>query len=758
MTLLVPWLAFPLTLGVLSWGCGQLAARTVARGLPDSLRLPLGFAAIVVVGGLTTLLAWTAPLTTPVVAALAAAGLALSGRPHLRRLPRWAGAACAAAFLAYGAPVLLSGSATFAGYVKLDDTATFLAITDRTLEHGRDLTGLAPSSYEATLAVNLANGYPTGAFVPLGIGSQLVRSDPAWTFQPYLAFLGALLALSLYSIASGLVRAGWLRAVIAVVASQPALLYGFSLWGGAKEMFAAALLALGAAGIRDGRSRGSMLVSVTAAAALLDGLSAGALTWLAPLAICACVLLGRRTPLRRLATEAGTLGVLALPALAAAPAFLRSANRSTFEDPNELGNLLHPLSALQVLGIWPAHDFRWDPPRLRATQVLLAVTAMAAAAGIVLAIRRRSWALVAYAATCLVGAAIVAARGSPWLDAKTYAVASPALVLAALAAASLAILARRRVEGMLLLAAVAGGVLWSNVLAYRGVSLAPRDELAELQAIGSRFAGDGPALMTEYEPYGVRHFLRRLDAEGASELRRREVPLRSRRLLAKAEYADLDDFALDGILVYRTLVLRQSPVESRPPFPYQRVWSGSFYDVWQQRPDAPTVVDDVPLGTATQPAGAAPCTSVSRLAQEAQAVHGELAAVAARAAIAPAANGSVRVPQTGRYSVWIGGSFARPLAVEVDRHRVATAQPRLLHAGSYVRVRVIRLSSGLHRIRLVPESLGLRPGGGMTLLPLYTFVLTAAGPPPRPFVVPPSRARELCGRRLDWVEALRTGI
>src|SRR5262249_60483438 len=121
-----------------------------------------------------------------------------------------------------------------------------------------------PASSEATPAVNLAPGYPSGAFVPLGVGSQLVRSDPAWTFQPYLAFLGALLALSLYALAGGFVRARWLRAVIAVIASQPALLYGFSLWGGAKEMFAAALVALAAAGLTSGDS----LASTVAASAL----------------------------------------------------------------------------------------------------------------------------------------------------------------------------------------------------------------------------------------------------------------------------------------------------------------------------------------------------------------------------------------------------------------------------------------------------------------------------------------------------------
>ena len=56
--------------------------------------------------------------------------------------------------------------------------------------------------------------------------------------------------------------------------------------------------------------------------------------------------------------------------------------------------------------------------------------------------------------------------------------------------------------------AIAGGVLWSNVLAYHDVWLAPRPALAELASIGDRFAGDGPTLMTEYQPYGVRHFLR----------------------------------------------------------------------------------------------------------------------------------------------------------------------------------------------------------------------------------------------------------
>ena len=142
-------------------------------------------------------------------------------RRYGRRLDGWAASCAVATLLAYGAPVLASGEATFAGYVTLDDTSTFLAIVDRTLEHGREVDGLAPSSYEATLAVNLAHGYPTGSLLPLGIGSRLVGSDPAWTFQPYLSALAALLALCLYELArlAGLTRP--LRALVATVAHRP---------------------------------------------------------------------------------------------------------------------------------------------------------------------------------------------------------------------------------------------------------------------------------------------------------------------------------------------------------------------------------------------------------------------------------------------------------------------------------------------------------------------------------------------------------
>jgi hypothetical protein len=553
--------------------------RAAGARIPGPLLLPVGLAAVTVVASFTTWSGRTAQLTVPVLVGIAALGFGV-GATRLPRLDPYAAACAFAAFLAVGAPVLASGEPTFAGYVKLDDTATFLALTDRVLEHGRELDGLAPSSYEATLAVNLAQGYPTGSLLPLGVGARLVHTDPAWVFHPYLAFLAALLALSLCQLTRRLLASRPWRALVASLASVSTLLYGFALWGGVKELYAAAVLALVAATVPLVRRRAaSGLACAVAAAASILALSPGALVWLLPVLV---LLLARARPKPGgVATACIGAAILALPALATASRFLREDNRSSFRDGDELGNLLGPLDPAQLLGIWPTTDFRVAPTDLAGTALVLAVALAAAAAGLRFALRRRALPFVAYVAACAGGAVAGSALGSPWLEAKAFAIASPGLLLLALVGSAL-LLEHRRVIGVVALTTIAGGVLASNALAYRDARLAPREQLAELERIGQLFAGAGPALMTEYQPYGVRHFLRELDPEGASELRRRPVPLRDGRVLGKAEVADIGEFAPDAVLVYRTLVLLQGADAGRPPAAFRLVWSGRFYDVWQR--------------------------------------------------------------------------------------------------------------------------------------------------------------------------------
>ena len=137
MTLLVCWVVFPLALGVLSLGCGLLLEAAAGVRLPGALLPSAGLAVIVVVVHFTTLADATAELSTPAVVALAAAGIALSVPWRRGPIDGWAVAAALGVYAVFAAPVVLSGQATFAGYIKLDDTATWLAITDHVMQHGR---------------------------------------------------------------------------------------------------------------------------------------------------------------------------------------------------------------------------------------------------------------------------------------------------------------------------------------------------------------------------------------------------------------------------------------------------------------------------------------------------------------------------------------------------------------------------------------------------------------------------------------------
>ena len=621
MTLLVPWVAFPLVLGALALGAGLGLERAGGRRLPTSLLLPAGIVSITVLASFTTQWPRTAPYTVPAVVALAVIGFGLTDRPPNTWLDPYAAAAAATAFLAAGAPVLASGKATFSGYVKLDDTATFLALTDRAFEHGRDLHGLAPSSYEATLGVNLAHGYPIGSLLPFGAASRIVQTDGAWVFQPYLACLAALVALGVYALVEDVIPSRAWRALAAVGASQSALLYGFGLWGGVKELYASAVLLFIAATVfRVREDLRSAVVPATGAAALLAAASVGAAVWLIP-AVLAVLLVPARG--RAVPTFALTL-LLAVPAMLQAGEFLRGDNRASFHDSSELGNLLHPLSPLQVLGVWPSADFRTTPHSHVLTAVLLGLVLALTAMGLVVGMLQRAWPLLLCAACVACGAGLISATGSPWLAAKALAIAAPTATALALVGA----VGGRIVRGIapLLGAMLLLGIGASDVLAARSASLAPRDQLAELETIGTRFDGQGPALMTEYQPYGVRHFLRRLDAEGAGELRRRPIPLLDGRLPGKAEEPDLDSIDPSALGVYRTIVLRREASLSRPSARHGLVWRGRFYEVWQRLTDAPAILEHLRLGDDGVAASPAPCARVLRLAARARRMGGLVAA------------------------------------------------------------------------------------------------------------------------------------
>ncbi len=793
MTAVLSWVAFPVVLGLIALGCGLLLQWAAGRPLPEGLLLPIGLALVVVVAEITTKSGSTAKLTTPLVLALAAIGLVLT-QPWRRglRLGGWSLGVAALVYLAYMAPVIATGEPTFTGFVKLDDTATWMAMTDRVLSFGHDLSGLAPSTYEATLRFYLTGGEPVGAMLPWGIGHQLVGEDLAWVFQPYLALGAAMLSLSIWALLGRVLRSLPLRAAVAFIAAQAALTYGYSLWGGIKEVSAAWVLACSAAcliPVLEAEARVRSFIPLAAATlAMLGVFGFGGAVWLAlTLVVVGAVAL--RIWLRRY----GRLRLVGLAALAAALAvgLIRGAqnfvNTQGALTSRELGNLVSPLRGVQLLGIWPAGDFRVNPPNSPTlTHFLIWVAIASACIGLVAAFRRRAWALLLYPATALVGVALTYAKGSPWVVGKSLATASPSLLLLGLVGMAALIDAprgsfswegghrgawvswSRTAVATLGAVAIAGGVLWSNALAYHHVTLAPYGQMSELAQIGQRFGGEGPTLINEYEPYAARHFLRAMDPESPSELRRRVIPLRNGQQVPKSGYADLDEFQLPGLLVYRSIVIRTSPTASRPPAPYQLVYDGLWYQVWQ-RPVTPArpVIDSIPLGDSTDPTGVPACGEVKRLAREAE-PSGLLAAVSRpspseRSVPSPLPAGETRttfaVTKPGRYRVWLGGSFDRRLSAAVDGRPIGSSREVINEAGGWTPLGTIRLGASVHQVTLSYGDSELYPGsgGGGRVGPLFPVgplaVAPVTGSLPVTYVGP-AAASELCGKRWDWIEAL----
>jgi hypothetical protein len=790
MTFALAWLVFPLVLVLVSVGCGLLLESGSGLELPRPLLLPAGF----VVVSLTTQFAHmsdaTAGLATPLVVALAIVGFGLGWPIRPQREDGWALAGAGGAFAAFAAPVVLTGGATFLGYIKLDDTANYMAMLDRALHYGYNTVGLPPSTYEAFLGNTYTPGYPLGSLLPLGVGHNLVQVDALWLWQPYLTFLAALLALTLYQLTRSIVRSAPARALIAAVGAQAALIYGYAAWGGIKELSTAlivVMLIVLVTSLEPAVRVRPLLPLAVASAGLLGVLSVAGAVWLAPPLAAAAVLSVRSIGLRSTARSAGlfvlTTTVLSIPAILAATTWIGK-YAGDYTSGNQYGNLRGTLSWLQVFGIWPTGDFRFRPDDLLPTHVLVAVVVVFIAVAVHAAWRRHSWAIPLAVLTAGFASAFYVLTTAPWIESKALASSSPILLTASLAGITAVFERGRRAEALVAAAAVVAGVMWSNVLQYRAVELAPYERLAEFEKVGERFGGQGPTLLTEFESYGARHFLRTMATEAPGELRRRVIPLRTGSGAGTGESPDLDEIQLAEVLHYRTLVVRISGVASRPPSPYSLAWKGTFYSVWQ-RPatNGPRVIEHLPLGSRTQPAAVPACAEVLRLGRLAAASGAVLATVRRRPAVvlypdgsqgAPMAIGqygedpravyvivrqSIRLPfelpRAGRYGVWVGGTFRTRVGAYVDDRYVGTLSRELTWPGNFLLAGDLLLPPGSHTLRIDYSGPDLRPGGdGRPGWGIGPFAI-ANGTQDRPVeYLRPASARSLCGKSLDWIEVV----
>jgi hypothetical protein len=786
--LFVCWLVAPLVLVAVALGLSFGIELISGARVPWSVRPALGLAVMMVVAQLGISTDATADLTIPVIVALGAFGLWMAWSTGLWRgpLPGWGIVAALGAYLVFAAPVLFSGDATWAGYIKLDDSATWMALTDHAFQFGHRTSGFPSSTWEALIDVNAGNGYPVGSFVPMELMHRVTGQNLAWVLQPSMATMAAILTLMLSGVVRTVVRGARASAAVAFIAGQSSMLLGYSLWGGLKEVAAATLLVLAPLAawlaIERAAARWAWLLPGLVAAAFLTVLGPLSGVWLVatmvPLLWVAWRKLGGSAAFALGWKTLATAVIATLPQVFTPNGFFNPFQSFLFED-TELGNLPEPLSIQHVMGIWPAKDFRQDID-LNALIVILGVVLVGLGLyAAYTAYREGQPLLPAYAVGGALAFLIVYAVGSPWIDGKGMAIVSPALLSAGLVGAVLLIQRTPYAVGGWLVAALAGGlVLYSSFLFYQGVWLAPRDEHRELEQIGERFDGQGPMLMTEGSIYGPRHFLRSEDAENAKDLRRRVVPLQDGSLPDDVNFLDTDMLADSDFAPYPLLVMRRAPVASRPPGDYRLAYSGTYYDVWQRfgTPVAgATRLERLPLGSPPDNAAVPDCSQVRALADRAgpngvllAANTGQYSLIDLTHASHPsgwALNGTtftptgggtlavnVLVPESGAYRIWVGGDIYSKLTVEAGGESASAREA--INVNRYQPFGPIQLEAGNQQIKFTHEGASLAPGSGTLPSPLGPVILQQVRAEDLGTVrVPAPDYQRLCNAPWDWIEA-----
>ena len=823
MDLLAAWLLFPLLLGLLFLGWGLLVERISGRELPGLLLLPVGMAAVLVVSRVLVVSELTVDLGLPFLALVAVAGLVVS-RARLRALKfdPWAAAAAVGVALVVAAPAIGSGEPTFTGSLVLGDTAHQLTLADRLGEAGTESQPLPNSSYELSVRKYFATAYPLGAQAALGLVAPLGLLDLAWLYLPFLAMMLALTALSLNSLLKTAVKSRRGRAAITFVATQSSLVIAFAQQGSIKEMTALATVTLTFAlvllVITDRWPARAFVALALSGLATVGALGPPGVAYVGPLVLVAAGFWLARLPRTRRRTALLAAGgvvlatlLLALPLLGGASTAVTT-NNETLSTGNDLGNLARPLDVLQASGSWVVGDYRYEsahPQRVTAAAIAVCLVGLL---GLFMAVRRRAAGPLLLAGIMLPLSVLLLLRGTPYADAKVLVLAAIVVPLFAMCAAVWLFGSgdrRLRLLGAALGVVVTTAVLAGNALAYHDAQLAPYDRYEEQISIAEQLEGKGPVVFAEYDEF-AKHFMRRSQVLSQPEWPF-EFPIGPLNVKGAAAHVDKnrdglhpsfkspldpDSITPSSLEAASYIVMRRSPTASRPPANYRLVRRGRYYEVWK-RDRSQRVVFHEPLGrTVFAPVGRPRCGEVKKkLARKAERMEGGRLAWAERPPVTlydpeyasshnkdfdffervtyqlyprtVTVNGSgtatarVTVPRTGRYQVWIMGSFGRETAVSVDGRPAGSVAYEVANSGVYVALQRIRLTAGSHELRVSRGGRDLRPGNGggfrSNLLNLGPVVISPVEADRRTVrYTDPKDYAELCSKkRLDWIEVVK---
>jgi hypothetical protein len=804
------WVVFPLVLLVASVGCGLLVRAASGGQLSTLLLTPVGFALVVAICAFATSYGWLAPLAGPIVAVFALAGFALHlrGRPSLR-LPSgargrwlWPLLAAAIAFSAIGGPVFLTGRVGWTGYTRIVDIAFQMDFAQHLANAGRVSPPNGNSSYNIVNSKLLGIGYPGGSQATLGGMAKLSGTNVAFAYQAFLAFVAAMGATAIFALLGRVTRNGLLRCVGAAVAIQPNVLYGYALEAGIKELTTAALLMVVAATLSErlpgeGKRLGAVPLAVATSGAF-GAFSLGIAPWLGILLVGALIVSFVRLPRRVYTLQswlvfAAVAIVISLPGLITAGKLANVAGSAIGGVVDlGLGNLTAPVSRWSAAGVWLTGDYRFPLVHATSSHVFDVIILVLAAGGALWALYRRRWMIVVLGVMAPVALWYFIEHSTAWIQFKSFTITAAFVVLLAFAgAASLQASKRRALSALGWIAAlvVAGGVLYGNALIYHDTTLAPGARYHDLAAIAKRHVKQGPVLDPYFDEY-AEFFLR--EESGSAIVDPANLTLQVRPGVGGPGQSfgwDLNQLEPAYVQHFPLIIQPRSPTASRAPSNYDLIEQTRYYDVWRRDRPSSTVIFHAPLSNLPHERTPALCrllvARARRAGPSAQVAYAQTSVAAVAnplsgthpsywRALGPstllgygsgAAEMTVTLPSSGRYSVWLQGSVGRPLTFYLDGKRLASIGYEERYPDQFLLVDTGPLTAGSHKLRIVRGGGSLHPGSGnpgaeTTLSTIGAIVFNREHATENSvYVAPASSMAQICAAPVgyEWLELLKPG-
>lgn len=773
LDLIASWVVFPSVLAVASVAIGVLIARP-RDPVQGSVAPATGFAALIVISQLCLLGRFGAVLAGALALGLVAWGICVAARASTQ-LPGAAGFAAAVVFLMSAAPVVLTGTSTFLGYTVLGDSAIQMLGADA-LGSGAGIGAPDSSAGIALDAYFGQSGYPSGALTLLGLASHALRQDVAWTYQPFLAVAAGLLALVIFSLSlEARMRRPWAIAA-AILGATPALLFAYYLQGSIKEVVAALLVPLIGAQVAVLRHRAAAgwrlsdaLPMALTSAALTTVVGLAAAVWIVPALVILVVSMRRERPDSGTLARVVSFGLLVYFIGSAGAWFslrdyLEVAGTVTTAQ-SELGNLITPLRKVEATGIWLSGDYRVQPAGglWAANQVLQVLVLATALLGGWAVLRARAWGAGCFVLCSVVGMMVVSHRGSPWADAKAYAIVAPAVVFVALAGTDWLSRAQRlpragRISGVAVGSAIAIGVFTSNAMSYGQASPAPRSRFEELHDLVRGSAS--PVLAPDFDEF-AKYFLR----DAAANIPGDTWHVRSAALGSPApgtrslRTADLSPATREE---YPTIVARRDAFSVAPPG-YRLARAGEWYDVWVvDRRLSDVVVNDRNCHHALRTLVASmDATDRLRWVSRPAAIRSELDVIPANWRVSTKgdgvdprgggiAQGEFVLGKRAKYRVWLELDSQASVSLAVDGIRLGPVAQRLNEPWGAENFGEVVLSPGSHTWRVEVSAAGIAPGSNSSGRWVKGIQLTALGSPDSGLAEMRSW-RELCRPEVSWV-------